>query len=65
MSGNKTYINKFKGYHLEDCECCWCSHFQGKKKGCRLPKCCCEGEKREAVANNRIKRKRGALEWDG
>ena len=65
MNGNKTYINRFKGYFMEDCECQWCRNFQGEKKGCKIPKCCCEGEKGEAIANGRIKRRRGSMAWDG
>jgi hypothetical protein len=44
---------------MEDMECGACLHYSGKKGGCKLDKCCCEEEKREAIANNRIKRPKG------
>ena len=62
---NKTYVNKFTGYYLEDCECEHCLNYCSEKKVCKLNKCCCEDEKRDAVANGRVKRRRGSLVWDG
>ena len=53
--------NKWEGYYLEDCDCTLCQYYQGKKKGCKLDKCCCEAEKKDAKANDRIERPRG---WD-
>ena len=52
--------NKFE-YHLEDCDCRYCSNYLGKKRGCKLDKCCCEDIKLDAIKNGRIKRKKG---WD-
>ena len=65
MSSNKGYINRFKGYYIEDCNCSACKYFQGQKRGCKLDKCCCEYEKLDAIANGRIKRRRGSTTWDG
>ncbi len=58
------FVNKFRGYYAEDCSCVYCMYYRGKKRGCKLEKCCCEEEKRDAIANNRIKRKRGLMRWD-
>jgi len=60
MSRNVQVANKFQ-YHMEDMDCFYCLHYGGKKRGCKLEKCCCEEEKRYAIAHNRIKRKRGSL----
>ena len=54
-------FNKWEGYYLEDCDCSLCPNYISKKKGCKLAKCCCEDEKRDAVKNGRIKRRKG---WD-
>ena len=62
---NVRNVNKFRDYYMEDMECCHCRHFQGKKRGCKLDKCCCEDEKLDAIANGRIKRKQGAMSWHG
>ena len=61
---NVRSVNKFRGYFLEDCECLYCKHYQGRKRGCKLDKCCCDDEKLEAIAADRIKRKRGSTSWD-
>ena len=56
--------NKWTGYYLEDCDCSVCPNYikrKGKKQGCKYDRCCFENEKRDAIANGRIKRKRG---WD-
>ena len=60
---NLGIVNIFRGYYLEDCDCSVCQYHG--RRGCKLKKCCCEEEKRDAVANGRIKRKWGALIWDG
>ena len=65
MKDNIRYVQKWQGYYLEDTECPLCLYWQGKKLGCKLEKCCCEDEKREAEVNGRIKRKRGSMSWDG
>ena len=61
---NKTIriYNKFE-YHLEDMLCSFCLYYAGKNK-CKLEKCCCEDEKRDAATNGRIKRKPRAMRWD-
>ena len=46
-------------YHLEDTQCDACLYWEGKKIGCTLTACCCEDIKRDAIENDRIKRKRG------
>jgi len=51
-------------YHLEDLDCSVCLYWQSKKLGCKLNECCCEDEKREAIAKGRIKRERGSMTWD-
>jgi len=65
MNRNTRYVNRWEGYYLDDMECRWCLHYQGRKRGCKLNECCCEDEKREARKHGRIKRKRGSVSWDG
>ena len=65
MSRHAGYASKWKGYYLEDCECSLCLYYQSKKLGCKLDKCCCGEEKREAAASGRINRQKGAMQWDG
>jgi len=60
---NVRRFNKFK-YYLADCECHLCQHYRGKKRGCALPVCCCEGIKMDAVKNGRIKRDWKFERWD-
>lgn len=60
---NVRMVNKFRGYFMEDMQCIHCRFYQGKR-GCKHDKCCCEAEKLDAIINNRIKRKRGAMSWD-
>jgi hypothetical protein len=50
--------DKFE-YYLEDTDCKYCLHYAGKKKGCKLEKCCCSDIKEDAQRNGRIKRERG------
>ena len=57
--------NKWSGYYLEDTECRVCLYYRGKKRGCALLFCCYEDDKLNAMENGRIKRKRGAMVWDG
>jgi hypothetical protein len=52
--------DKGREYYLSDCDCLFCNNYSGKKRGCKLEKCCCEQEKLEAKAKDRIRRKRGA-----
>ena len=61
---NVKIVQKFKGYYLDDCECQYCKNYQGRKRGCRLDKCCCDEEKLAAIAGGRINRKRGTMQWD-
>ena len=54
--------NKFE-YHEEDCNCEDCLFFQiqtgSRKRRCIRDVCCCEDIRANAIANGRIKRKRG------
>jgi len=65
MGQNTRSIGRFEGYYLEDCNCIFCKNYQGKKRGCKLDKCCCDDEKLDAIANGRIERKKGSAAWDG
>ena len=65
MEQNTRRTSKFEGYYLEDCECIFCKNYQGKRRGCKLDKCCCDNEKLDAIAKGRIKRKKGSAAWDG
>lgn len=40
-------------YTLADCSCKYCLYYQGKKKPCPLPVCCCAEEKRLAMERER------------
>ena len=57
----RTY-DKFE-YFMDDTRCEYCLFYKGKSKhrkhGCERPACCCEAEKRDAMAHGRITRKRG------
>jgi len=53
------------GYFMEDIDCRDCRYYQGKKRGCKLDKCCCEDEKLESIASGRVKRKQEAMAWPG
>jgi|GEM_PF-1909435 len=57
-------VQKFYGYYMEDMDCKLCPFYVGKKKGCKLKKCCCEDEKIDAIANGRIKRAKRLGRWD-
>jgi len=63
MTPNTRILNKFE-YYLEDCDCQYCSNYLGKKRGCKLKKCCCEDIKQDAIKHGRIKRKKGWDKWD-
>jgi len=65
MSGNKVHVNKHRGHDLNDCNGSACKYFQGKRRGCKLAKCCREDERLDAIASERTKRKQGAMAWDG
>ena len=58
--------NKFQ-YFLEDIECDYCLYYQKKskhrKQGCCREICLYEEEKREAIAQGRIKREKGWNKW--
>ena len=64
MNQNVRIVAVWHGYYVEDCACLFCLHYGGKRRGCKLVKCCCEAEKCEAAANNRITRPRSTLQWD-
>ena len=61
---NVKVVQKFRGYFLEDCECQYCKYYQGRKRGCKLEKCCYDDEKLEAIAAGRYKRQKGSVSWD-
>lgn len=45
----KKILSRFKGYTLEDCDCVYCLHYQGRSNPCPLESCCCAEEKAEAL----------------
>jgi len=53
----RTY-SKFQ-YFAEDCDCRYCEFYINRKRGCSLDACCCDDIRADAIANGRIKRKRG------
>ena len=48
MGQNTRIFNRWQGYSVADCDCRWCLH-KGRKGRCKLPKCCCDDERREAL----------------
>ena len=64
MNRSVGIVGKWQGYYVEDCACLFCLHYGGKRRGCKLNKCCCSEEKHEAAVNNRINRPRSTLQWD-
>jgi len=60
---NTRTLDRFE-YHLEDMDCKMCKYWRGKK-GCSREVCCCEDERADAIANGRIKRRKGwNKRWD-
>jgi hypothetical protein len=55
---NTRVSSKFQ-YYAEDCKCSYCDFFISRKRGCSLDVCCCDDIRADAIANGRIKRKRG------
>jgi hypothetical protein len=60
---NTRVYDKFE-YHLDDLDCQFCANFRNRGgHGCGRSVCEFEDIKREAIANGRIKRKRGWNKW--
>ena len=51
-SNTKIY-HRFSGYTLEDCDCRYCLHYGGGRKGCLADKCVCIEEIEEARRTER------------
>jgi hypothetical protein len=45
----KNVSHKNLEYTLDDLDCQYCLHYQGKDEPCPLEVCCCEDEKREVI----------------
>ena len=45
MGPDTRRYDKFKGYTASDCDCKWCLHNGGKKRGCTASVCCCLEER--------------------
>ena len=54
MGANTRIYHRFTGYTLKDCDCLYCLYYGGKRKGCTIPRCCCEKERSEAAAREKI-----------
>lgn len=54
MSVNTKIYNRFTGYTLKDCDCRYCLYYGGKRKGCAIPRCCCEKERSQAAAREKM-----------
>jgi len=52
-NSNTRIYHKFSGYTLEDCDCRYCLHYGGKRKGCLLDECVCTEEIEEARRRER------------
>jgi len=53
MPKNTHVYNRWPGYSVADCQCCYCLYFPGKKKPCPLEVCCCIEEREEALRRER------------
>ena len=60
---SKYIDNRWHGYYTEDVPCQYCLYWRGKKRVCPRPKCAYEADKKDAIKNGRIKRKKGILPW--
>jgi len=62
MSESTRVHDRFE-YHLEDLDCQFCKYSKkkskGHKNGCRGKTCRYDDIRREAIANKRVKRKKG------
>jgi len=65
MSSNTGYANKLRRRFFNGNDCSLCRHYQGKRRGCKLDSCCREDEKLDAIAYERVKRKKGSAAWRG
>jgi len=63
MKQNVYIFNRFE-YHLDDCDCIYCLHSNGKKQGCTFNKCLYDDIKQDATEHKRIERERGFDKWD-
>ena len=54
MGANTRIYHRFTGYTLKDCDCRYCLYYGGKRKGCTILRCCCEKERSEAAAREKI-----------
>ena len=61
---NAGSVKKFRGYNLAEYECKNCRNYRGRKRGCKLDKCCRDADKLEAIAADRHRRNRGSDKWD-
>jgi hypothetical protein len=58
MNPKKEYARnarKYRNRFLDDCEKQNCKHYGGRKRGCKLDKCCRDDEKLDAIAAGRHK----------
>jgi hypothetical protein len=66
MTESTRILSRFE-YHIEDLKCEYCLHYKRKSKkhinGCHKERCRFIDIRREAIANGRIKRERGALSY--
>ena len=56
-------VHRWDGYYIEDMDCLFCLYFQGRKRGCPLPVCCCLEEQIDAEEHGRIRRKPGSMRY--
>jgi hypothetical protein len=53
MKNNTRIYNRWRGYTVADCDCVYCRHWRGSKRGCALESCCCAAERLEARLRER------------
>jgi len=51
------YHNRFEWWSVKDCDCKWCLHYRGKKRGCSLDECCCDDIRQEAIRREQLANK--------
>lgn len=62
MTHNTRIYHRFTGYTVADCDCKYCLHYGGKRKGCSYEAgCCCTEERAQALLREQAEK--GHLVW--
>ena len=58
--GKYTHVyDRWPGYSVADCQCCYCLYYPGKNKPCPLEVCCCAEEREEAFRREQLVKSEG------